>query len=106
MDADLFGSVDSKAHLVATNIDDSHLDIVPDQDRLVALTGQHQHVGSFLGKGPESLSLRPAVFPRHPRRGASAGLIHYSPQIRSRCRKILQLPWVAAPSAGSPGNLF
>jgi len=25
-----------------------------DHDRLVALTGQHQHTGSFLGKGPGS----------------------------------------------------
>src|SRR5258706_10964441 len=54
MDADLFGGVDPQTHLVAADIHHGDLDVVSDHDRLVALTGQHQHTGSFLGKGPGS----------------------------------------------------
>src|SRR5690349_1453806 len=39
MDADLFGSVDPEADFVAADIHDGHLDVIPDHDRLVALTG-------------------------------------------------------------------
>src|SRR3954470_7699227 len=54
MDADLFGGIDPQTHLVAADIHHGDLDVVSDHDRLVALTGQHQHTGSFLGKGPGS----------------------------------------------------
>src|SRR4051812_3061739 len=54
MDADLFGGIDPQTHLVAADINHGDLDVVSDHDRLVALTGQHQHTGSFLGKGPGS----------------------------------------------------
>src|SRR5262245_28307169 len=43
MDADLLGGFDSKSYLVASNVDNGDFDVVPDHDRLVALTGQHQH---------------------------------------------------------------
>src|SRR3954468_5225951 len=52
MDADLFWGIDPQTHLVAADINHGNLDVVADHDRLVALTGQHQHTGSFLGKGP------------------------------------------------------
>src|SRR3954463_15073890 len=54
MDADLFGGIDPQTHLVAADINHGNFDVVSDHDRLVALTGQHQHTGSFLGKGPGS----------------------------------------------------
>src|SRR3954466_3708087 len=43
MDADLFGGIDPQTHLVAADIHHGDLDVVSDHDRLVALTGQHQH---------------------------------------------------------------
>src|SRR5438128_1877412 len=49
MDADLLGRIDSDSNLIAPDVDDSHFDVVADHDRLVALPGQHQHGGSFLG---------------------------------------------------------
>src|SRR3954465_13228520 len=54
MDADLFGGIDPQTNLVAADIGHGGRDVVSDHDRLVALTGQHQHTGSFLGKGPGS----------------------------------------------------
>jgi hypothetical protein len=51
MDRDLFRGVDSESNLIAANIDDGHLDVIADHDRLIALTRQHQHGGSFLGMG-------------------------------------------------------
>src|SRR5258708_40254245 len=54
MNADRLGGVDPQTHLVAADIHHGDLDVVSDHDRLVALTGQHQHTGSFLGKGPGS----------------------------------------------------
>jgi len=41
MNGDFLGGVDSEPHLVATNVDNGHLDIIPNHDRLIALTGQH-----------------------------------------------------------------
>ena len=55
VDADLLGGVDPQTHLVAADVHHGDLDVVPDHDRLVPLTGQHQHAGSFLGKGPENV---------------------------------------------------
>src|SRR5262245_36591142 len=80
MDADLLGGVDPESDFVASNIDDCHLDVIPDHDRLVALTGQHQHgVGSFLGKGPARKSSGPHDPATSSGRGAPAGQFHYSP---------------------------
>src|SRR5687767_14461429 len=62
MDGDGLGGVDPQTHLVAADVDHGDLDVVADHDRLVALTGQHQHVGSFLGKGPRTTDRsRPAI---------------------------------------------
>jgi hypothetical protein len=52
MNADLLRSIDSEANFVATNINDGDFNVVTDHDRFIALTGQHQHVGSFLGSIP------------------------------------------------------
>src|SRR5206468_1737285 len=50
MNADLLRSIDPEANFVATDINDGDLNVVTDHDRFIALTGQHQHVGSFLGR--------------------------------------------------------
>src|SRR5437773_5134376 len=53
MDGDLLGSRDSQANFVAPDIDDGDFDVVTDHDRLIALTGQHQHTRLLpRGKGP------------------------------------------------------
>ena len=47
--------VDPQTHLVAADVHHGDLDVVPDHDRLIPLTGQHQHAGSFLvacGRSP------------------------------------------------------
>src|SRR5688572_32291571 len=49
MDADLFGGIDPQAHLVAADVNHGNFDVVADHDRLVALTGQHQHTGLLPG---------------------------------------------------------
>src|SRR6185437_10847059 len=49
VDADLFRGIDPQTNLVAADVYHGDLDIVSDHDRLVPLSGQHQHAGSFLG---------------------------------------------------------
>src|SRR5687768_17191189 len=49
MDADLLGGVDPQTHLVTADVYHGDLDVVADHDRLVALTGQHQHTGLLPG---------------------------------------------------------
>src|SRR5690606_4972864 len=51
MDADLLGGINPQTHLVAADINHGDLDVVADHDRLIPLTRQHQHGGSFLGRG-------------------------------------------------------
>src|SRR5439155_21836603 len=43
VDADRFGGGDAESHLVPSDVDDGDFDVVADNDRLVLLTGQHQH---------------------------------------------------------------
>src|SRR5438552_1699329 len=77
MDADLFGGIDPQTHLVAADIHHGDLDVVSDHDRLVALTGQHQHTGSFLGKGAWKNDSKPATS-RIPTRVHRAGTSLYA----------------------------
>src|SRR5205823_2505878 len=58
MHADLFGGVDPDADFIPSNIDDGDFNVVADHDRFIALPGQHQHGGSFLGKGSEKVQIR------------------------------------------------
>src|SRR4051794_17046640 len=43
MDADRFGGGDTESHFIPADIDDCDFNIVADNNRLVLLTGQHQH---------------------------------------------------------------
>src|SRR5262249_45070378 len=48
MHRDVFRSLDPQAHLVATDFDDGHRDVVVDDDALVLLAGENQHRRSSL----------------------------------------------------------
>src|SRR3954453_5347233 len=48
VNADFLGGVDPDSNLVPSDIDDGHFNVVADHDRFIALSGQHQHGGSFL----------------------------------------------------------
>ena len=41
MNLNVPGSVDPEAHFIAPNINDGNLDIVPDHDGLIALSGKN-----------------------------------------------------------------
>jgi len=43
VDGDAIGSRDADANLVASDVDDRDLDLIPDDDRLVELSGKDQH---------------------------------------------------------------
>src|SRR2546430_8801665 len=84
MHADLFGGVDPDSNLVPSNIDDGDFNVVADHDRFIALPGQHQHGGSFLGKGSEKF--RSAHAWQHPcRQCAHPGYLILVPRARPWC---------------------
>src|SRR5687767_4539856 len=64
VDADLLRGVDPQTHLVAADVDHGDLDVVADHDRLVSLTGQHQHVWLLPGMGTAAAASRPRVVPK------------------------------------------
>ena len=41
VNADRFGGADAESHFVASNIDDGDLDVIPNDDRLIPLSGQY-----------------------------------------------------------------
>src|SRR5688500_10635016 len=54
LDPDLLGGGDPQTHLVAADVYQGDLDVVPDHDRLIALSRQHQHRRLLPGKGEAS----------------------------------------------------
>src|SRR4051812_39090996 len=62
VDADLPRGGNPQTHLVPADVHHGDLNVVPDHDRFIPLSGQHQHAGSFLGGA--GASRRPPRFPR------------------------------------------